>query len=141
MQYALSIVEPPQGAAGYGKVKVIGPIPEHAVFRRIYWALRERDAALHPDVANKFASEITRKEIGTGTTEPSTGLSVYLHKVTENDEPPHPCPCCGRLVLPDAHAYAGSEDAYCTGCFTWDRNVPACLPKNTAHATREESCG
>lgn len=63
--------------------------------------------------------------------------SGHVFRIDPFEFPPNVCPCCSGLVRPTDHASAGQDVAYCLGCFTWDRNVPACLPENSAHT--EES--
>jgi hypothetical protein len=36
-------------------------------------------------------------------------------------------------VLPGETAYSHDPDAYCQGCYTWDRNTVQCLPANSGH--------
>lgn len=59
--------------------------------------------------------------------------SGYILRIDPADYPPNVCGCCRGLVRPGDHAYAGIEDAYCLGCYTWRHDVPECLPQNTAH--------
>lgn len=108
------------------------PLPKEELFTLAYWALRKRDGWMHPEVANRYAEQVMSKNVGEESVETGTGL---YFRVDSADSAPHACPCdgCGRLVLPDDHAYATAEDAYCLGCFTWSRDIPACLPENSAH--------
>jgi hypothetical protein len=131
--FVLSIIQPPEGEAKYGKATVSEPLPRGRLFTLAYWALRNRDGWMHPEVANRYAEQVMSKGLGKESVETGTGLHFRVDAV---ENAPHICPCeggCGRLVLPDDHAYADAEDAYCDGCFTWDRNTPACLPANSAH--------
>lgn len=59
--------------------------------------------------------------------------SGYMFRTDPASNPPNVCPCCHGLVRPGDHQAAGLEDAYCLGCFTWQRDVPKCLPENSAH--------
>ncbi len=65
--------------------------------------------------------------------------SGLIFRTDPAESAPHPCPCCLRLVLPTDHEQASLEDAYCLGCFTWDRNTAQCLPANSAHPATEET--
>lgn len=135
--FVLSVVRPPEGEARYGKATVSDPTPDRGkLFTLTYWALRKRDGWMHPEVANRYAEQVMCADIGQEMVETSTGLRFRTDKA---EDAPHVCPCdnCSRLVLPTDHAYASADDAYCLGCFTWDRNIPACLPENSAHAERE----
>jgi hypothetical protein len=133
--FVLSVIQPPKGEAEYGKATVSEPHADRGkLFTLAYWAIRKRDGWLHPEVANRSAEPILSMAVGEEVVEAHTGLRF---RIDSAENAPHPCPCedgCGRLVLPDQHAYADAEDAYCLGCFTWDRNTPACLPANSAHA-------
>jgi len=77
-----------------------------------------------------ISDELLRAPVGTELTHESSG---YTFRIDSADNPPNICSCCEALVRPGDHAMAGTEDAHCLGCFTWDRNTPACLPANTAH--------
>lgn len=79
--------------------------------------------------------ELSESEFGTEITLPEQQVSL---RIDSPDFPPNICPCCGTLVRPKDHALAGDPDAYCLGCYPWDRNVPACLPANSAHTETPE---
>lgn len=51
------------------------------LFKAVYWQLRERDGWMHPEVANKFASEFMLKPDGTEMTEPSTGMTFRIEHI------------------------------------------------------------
>lgn len=146
MSFTLGVIEPPQGEAKYGKAAVIPSLPDRMTVRNItfdkLWTADPNAPATpdegpweHDAQAWKFAEQFMSAESGTELTDPRTGLHFRIDKA---EDAPHPCSCCGRLVLPADHAYAHDPDAYCTGCYTWDRNVAACLPENTAHAVKGE---
>jgi hypothetical protein len=80
--------------------------------------------------ADRVGLTVARKDTGTEWCHAVTGI---IFRVDHADRAPNACPCCGRLVLPGDHALAGSDDAYCTGCYTWERGSDPCLPENTAH--------
>jgi hypothetical protein len=128
MSYVLSVIYPPVAPAAFGKARCIGPMKNgdlgmgHAA--NILSALGVPDKE-----ANVFVVVFTRT-LGVAATHEGTGLTFRLDKAADA---PHPCPCCERLVLPEDHAYAYDEDAYCLGCFTWSRDKAQCLPVNTAH--------
>lgn len=82
------------------------------------------------DDARQFALSLAREPLGTELTHTPSGVTF---RIDDADTPPNVCPCCSALVRPGDHAEAGMEDAYCLGCFTWQRDVPQCLPANTAH--------
>lgn len=134
--FVLSVVTPPEGAAKYGKATVSNPFPERDQLHTVaYWAMRKRAPWMHPDEISRYAGQVTTKVVGAETVEASTGLRF---RVDTAEDAPHPCSCCQRLVLPTVHALAHADDAVCTGCFTWDRNIPACLPESSAHAQEGE---
>lgn len=131
--YVLAVVRPPEGEAKFGKATVLEPMPDMGrIFTQIYWELRKRDGGMHPEVANKHAQEITSQPTATDVVEASTGLTF---RIEPEDRAPNICPCCTGLVKFGVHAFAGREDAYCTGCYTWDRSTPGCLPGNSAHTS------
>lgn len=134
MKYVMSHVVPPVGGAAFGQAKVTERVPS------IDWAaqcaalvLRTRHSRTVED-AKALHDRLIAAPTGTDVTDEPTGLVFRIDTV---EDAPHACPCCGRLVLPTDHAYAHADDAYCLGCFTWDRNVPQCLPENSAHQTGE----
>lgn len=133
--YVISYVQPPKDGAAFGKATVSDPLPERQNLHTVaYWALRKCDPCMHPDVVNRYAKQIMRKDLGVESVEASTGL---IFRIDDADNPPNVCPCCGRLNKPGEDAFAGVEDAYCLGCFTWKRGMTACLPANTAHSENE----
>ncbi|MCP9209570.1 hypothetical protein [Streptomyces cucumeris] len=133
MSFVLSVIQPPEGEARYGKATVSTPVPERKNLHTIaYWAMRKHSPHMHPDEISRYAGQIANKKTGEVAVEASTGLAF---RVDEEEDAPHACPCCERLVLPEDHAHASAEDAYCLGCFTWDRNTEQCLPGNSAHAS------
>lgn len=140
--FILSVVRPAVGEAKFGKATVSGPFPRRADLRNFAFdVLREYEQgspAMPESQAWRYAEQISEKPLGVESVELRLGLHFRIDKA---EDAPHPCPCCGRLVLPTDHAYAHDKNAYCLGCFTWNRSTPAGLPENTAHATREESCG
>lgn len=138
MWYVLTTIYPAIKPAAYGRAEVSTPTRsqllacEHAVKPLMR-------AGLSFDEATYYASGIwtDASQPGAVTTHGATGLSFRIDRA---DDAPHPCPCgideddpCGRLVLPDDHAYAYAPDAYCLGCFTWNRGDVQCLPANTGH--------
>lgn len=129
MSYVLSVIHPPVAPAAFGQATITEEVisADHA-------ADVAGDVLIRMEVptmaARRFGTELAQLGTGTAKQHPGTGVSF---RIDPADEAPHPCPCCGRLVLPTDHADAAMEDAYCTGCFTWERNVPQCLPANTAH--------
>lgn len=131
MGFVLSVIHLPEGEAKYGKVRVSPALPAWMTVRDAAFDVlcEQRGSGVSQDEAWLFAEQFMDK-VGVDLTEPKTGLVLRMDK---EEDAPHPCPCCGRRVLPDDHADAGAEDAFCLGCFTWDRNVPACLAKNSAH--------
>jgi hypothetical protein len=131
MSYVLSIVHPPESGAAYGKATVLDPVKSmEAVHRRVaHILLTEHSTPVREsaDFANALIHELT----GTGRVHTGTGLTF---RIDHADRAPNACPCCGRLVNWQDHALAGSDDAYCTGCYTWgdDRKI-SCDPNHTAH--------
>ena len=133
--YVLSITHPPENGAAFGKAVVSRAMASHA-FAVEYAVQPLMVAGLPYSEATLFASEVwaQSEEPGAVVTHKPTGITF---RIDPADNVPHPCPCCDRLVLPTDHLYAYAEDAYCLGCFTWSRNVEACLPENTAHSHKE----
>lgn len=60
----------------------------------------------------------------------------HTFRIDPSEFPPNVCPCCSALVRPGEHAFAGDDEAYCTGCGPWS-DGPQCLPANTAHPVKE----
>lgn len=135
MSFVLSVIRPPEGEAKYGKATTLDPVGTMAaVERRVEYVLKSEGADTNDAVS--FSLVVGAADPGWQILpHDGTGLTFRVDKA---EDTPHPCPCCGRLVLPTDHAYADAEDAYCTGCFTWSRNTEACLPENSAHATEGE---
>lgn len=129
MSYVLSVIHPPVAPAAYGKAVVLEPAPtKEALQSRVEYVLVS-EAAMDKGIAMAHGLTVLSGDPGWETT---TG-SGFILRYDDADSAPHPCPCCGRLVLPTDHADAGMEDAYCLGCFTWSRDNIQCLPANTAH--------
>lgn len=131
--FVLSYVVPPVGGAAFGKSTVLEPVHTmDAVHRRIMYILIN-DQDIYVRQAADFATTVTHELTGTERVHTGTGTTF---RIDPEDRAPNACPCCGRLVLPGDHAFAGSEDAYCLGCYTWD-DTPACLPENSCHTWGE----
>lgn len=129
--FVLSVTRPPAHGAAFGKSITFGPLPTTAaVAREAAWLLGGSPFNIPTDEAKRYGLSLARKDPGTQWVHTQTGL---IFRIDPADNAPHPCPCCTRLVLPTDHEQAGLEDAYCLGCFTWDRDVSACLPANSAH--------
>jgi hypothetical protein len=122
--YVLSYVRPDRTAV------VLDPVPyvARAAKRQAVHILT--DAGIPQEEARRFGLMLTLAAPGTEITHEPSGL---VFRIDPAEFPPNVCPCCRALVRPGDHAMAGSEDAYCLGCFTWSRNTPQCLPANTAH--------
>lgn len=128
--FVLSYVLPPEEGAAFGKATVFEPVPYLARAAKTQTVQVLTQAGVPRDEARKFGLSLTLTPTGEHLTHKGTGL---VFRIDPADNPPNVCPCCGRLVKPGDHASAGDPDAYCLGCFTWQRNVPACLPENSAH--------
>lgn len=131
MSYVLSVIHPPVAPAAHGKAVIM----QEEVIEIQHAGDAAGDVLIRMDVpvmvARMFGNHLAR--IGTGVTE-THQLSGFAFRVDPADNAPHPCPCCERLVLPEDHAYAGHDDALCTGCFSWGPpQIPQCHPANTAH--------
>lgn len=128
--FVLSYILPPEGGAKYGKATVQDfQHPAHA-------AAAARDVLIARGVerseAARFSLTLARKNTGTDWVHTGTGLTF---RIDPDDRQPNACPCCGRLVKFDDHAFAGSDDAYCLGCYTWgDDSKISCDPNHSAHA-------
>lgn len=130
MSYVLSVIHPPVAPAAYGKAEVFAkPLPlQSAASNATLFLLNQRGTSNSECV--EFGKLLLRADTGAGAAHRPSG---FIFRIDPADNAPHPCPCCGRLVLPTDHADAGMEDAYCLGCFTWSRDKIQCLPANTAH--------
>lgn len=135
MDYVLTVIHPPVNGAAFGKAVTLDPVRYHATAakRQARYVL-ETEGGTTREESGEFGVKLVRAENGRLITHEWSGLAFRIDRA---DNAPHPCPCCGRLVEPGDHAYAHDEDAYCLGCFTWSRNVEACLPENTAHPAKE----
>lgn len=138
MSYTLTVIHPPISGAAYGKALTLDPVDGLAAIHRRVSYILATDHFVPDAEASDFASTLTRNAVvppvrGTRLHHTQTGL-VFV--VDDAENAPHPCPCddCGREVRFIDHAYADAEDAYCTGCFTWNRDGVQCLPENTAHS-------
>jgi hypothetical protein len=133
MNFVLAAVRPSEGEAKYGKALVPEQDPfttAGSAIRLLIWIFSQEASV---PVTLGEAREIGRGLIDAPGREIRHSPTGLTFRIDPADKAPHACPCCGRLVLPEDHAYAAAEDAYCLGCFTWDRNTPACLPANSAH--------
>lgn len=132
MRYTLSIIAPPMEGAGFGRA-MTHPNLRHPV--DIAGAVRAYINVLWPETGisrqDRFPRTVADAENGTYHTHEASGMTF---RVDPDDRPPHPCPCCTRLVVPTDHAYADADDAYCLGCWG-DTITPGCLPQNSAHTT------
>jgi hypothetical protein len=135
VSYVLSVIHPPIEPAAFGKAEVYTELPTlYRVAVEAYDVLREwaSDQEYPPSdlVLSHFVEDLSRTPLGQTYEHKGWGIAMRRDAA---DQAPHPCPCCGRLVLPTDHAYAHLDDAFCLGCFTWSRSMTACLPANTAH--------
>lgn len=133
--FVLSVVHPPEGGAKFGRAVTLNPVravTRAAKEQAVYLLVTE--GGLPDDDAWEFGSILSKTTPGTLLTDELSGLSF---RIDSADDAPHPCPCCDRLVLPDDHAYASIEDAFCLGCFKWKRGMEPCLPEDSAHSERE----
>jgi hypothetical protein len=134
VNYVLSIVRPAVAPAAFGKSEVMEPVIliQFAADMAGDFLIRNGEPTI---AARTFANSLAHSATGTQVQHKPTGLTF---RIDPEDRTPNVCPCCGRLVKWGDHAFAGSDDAYCLGCYTWDRNADPCLPENTAH-TEEPS--
>lgn len=136
--YVLSVIRPPVAPAAFGRATVFPAVPYVATAaKRQARHVLETETGLSHEASGRFGIRLALAETGTLVPHKPSG---YTFRIDEADSAPHPCPCghgeddpCGRLVMPSDHAYAHDPEAYCLGCFTWDRNTTQCLPANTAH--------
>lgn len=134
MTFVLSAIRPPEGGARYGKAVLCYFASAGSAIELVGGLFSQSSDADRSEEAKEIALGLVDAP-GREIRHDGTGLTFRVDPLSSA---PHPCPCCGRLVLPDDHAYADAEDAFCPGCFTWDRNVPACLPENSAHANSND---
>ena len=130
--FVLSYVLPPVEGAAFGKATVFEPVTTlEAVHRHVLWVLR-MEHQVPARKAAEFATALTHELISTARVHTGTGI---VFRIDPEDNPPNVCPCCGRLVKPGDHAFAGDSDAYCDGCYTWnDASKISCGPHHSAHA-------
>lgn len=128
--FVLSYVLPPEEGAAFGKATVLDPFTSkgRAAIAAGSVVLHEHDSSTDDAVA--ATTHLHEQPTGADWTQPQTGI---IFRIDPADTPPNVCSCCGRLVKPGDHALAGDPDAYCLGCFTWKRDIPQCLPENSAH--------
>jgi hypothetical protein len=127
--FVLSYTLPPVGGAKYGKARTLEIAEKpHAIAAATEVLVARR---IDRYEAERYALALARKDTGTNWVHTATGI---VFRIDPADRAPNSCPCCGRLVLPGDHALAGTEDAYCLGCFTWKRGMAPCSPHESAHA-------
>lgn len=134
MSFILSAINRPVGDARHGKSTVFEAVTEkqHAADVAGNYLILHGVSTL---AARRFCNALVATlDTGTEITHAGTGITF---RIDTEEQAPNVCPCCGRLVVWGDHAYAGSEDAYCLGCFTWSRSVEPCQPGNSAHTTKE----
>lgn len=134
--YVLSIVRPPVAPAAFGQATVLDPVPYLARAAKTQAQRVLVDAGVPAEEASEFGLTLSMRDLGTEWTHTGTGLTF---RIDPEDRAPNACPCCGRLVNWQDHALAGSDDAYCLGCFTWERGMTPCLPENSAHTEEENT--
>lgn len=128
MNYILSVTRPPEEGAAFGKATIFEPvaIPEQAGLRIVTIL-----APLKAGNAATFAEAVCHELTGTECVHTETGLTF---RIDTEGQAPNACPCCGRLVNWQDHALAGSDDAYCDGCYVWgDSSRISCNPHHSAH--------
>lgn len=129
MNYVLSIVLPPEGGAAFGKAMVFETVPTIGMI-----SLSGPGYLFnHPEIIDRESARLALQMVGSAGTGSEVTHKGVTFRIDPADRAPNACPCCGRLVLFGDHALAGSDDAYCLGCFTWKRGMTPCLPENTAH--------
>jgi hypothetical protein len=138
VSYVLSVIHPPEAPAAYGKAEVFEPVAVRIMgYGRVLRIAASYGLLPTHEASDMLTEVLSSMRPGEEWVHDPTGLTF---RIDPADNAPHPCPCgedednpCGRLVLPTDHAYADQDDAYCGGCFTWNRGAVACLPANTAH--------
>lgn len=129
MSYALTVIHPPVPPAAFGKAVVLDPVATKGALQRQIEYVLMTEAGSDKFGAMAFGLTIITADPG-WVIQHESGMSF---RVDPADNAPHPCPCCGRLVLPGDHALADHDDVLCVGCFTWNIVPVGCLPANTAH--------
>lgn len=134
MSYVLTVIHPPVAPAVYGKAEVseARSLVQYAADLAGQMLI---DGGVRTLPARFFANHLANEPFGMPYVHDDTGLAF---RIDPADNAPHPCPCCSRAVFPGDHADAHMDDAYCTGCFTWNRGDVQCLPANTAHTEYPE---
>lgn len=128
MSYVLSVIHPPTDGAVYGKATTFESTGEKSTAAFEAARMLGNVEELWLGQLAVFSNRLITADTGTGIQDESSGLTFRIDPITNA---PHPCPCCGRIVLP-----ADLEGALCAGCYTFD-DTEQCLPENTAHATEE----
>lgn len=135
MSFVLSIVQPARRGSKYGTAHVTTAMDEKSLLRNLAReALKDANPHMEDGQAERYAMHIVNLDAGAWSVDLSTGLRF---RIDSTDRTPHPCPCCGALVLPEDHPCATLGDAYCVGCIAFKRDVPKCLPDNSAHMAKE----
>lgn len=130
--YVVSCVLPAECGAGYGRSAVLAGCRDSVEARKAVGAMLFTAGVRGDGGTDRFTLEVFCADAGVMTVHEPSGIAFRIDTV---GAAPHACPCCGRLVLPGDHALAGSEDAYCLGCFTGgDAARIPCDPAYTAHA-------
>ena len=132
--FVMSYVLPPANGATFGKAEVCEMVSEKQQAADVAGNLLIlRDVPTL--AARRFCNDnLAHADTGTDVKHAATGITFRIDHV---DRAPNACPCCGRLVKWPDNPFAGSDDAYCDGCYTWDRNTPQCLPENSCHTWAE----
>lgn len=129
--FVLSYVKLPRDGARYGKATVNEPEPLTEVFDQVQKVHTEFFGKMPATRVTGSVAYRLAHSTGTDVHDPATGITFRLDHA---DRAPNVCPCCGRLVKFGDHAFAGTDDAYCDGCYLWGEKKIECHPDNTAHA-------
>ena len=129
--YTLFAIRPAQTGAAYGKATVSEPVSTKKELQEAIERILMTETGADKIDAMCFGLTVLSADPG-WEIEHTSGL-VFRFDVAPDT--PNACGCCGRLVKLSDHAFAGTEDAYCTGCYLWgDTDKIGCDPKRTAHA-------
>lgn len=131
MSYVLSVIKPPENGAAFGKAEVHPPMQALQSAAVVVTLTLVTFANVEDREAEKFGLSLLTKRTSADIRHDASGI---IFRIDPEGRAPNACPCCGRLVTWGDHALAGSDDAYCLGCFTWKRGMVPCSPHESAHA-------
>lgn len=131
--FSLSVIQPPEGGAKYGKAAV-----HDGLLNRLWAAQKGADILIEAGVSAEGAYDFAAyglwrpTKVGTFVEHEMSGLTF---RVDTPDEGMRVCSCCSRLIWGDRPHCSGccTRHRDVPACCTRDHDVPACLSANSAH--------